>query len=172
MKTAVLILAAAGIVAAQTDLTGVPPCAQACIAKYLPQVGCALTDTVCQCKDETKAKLAPLVTPCLTSTCTPAELAQALAASEKICAAATAGPTSSAASTTEASETTEASGTETPEAPTDTITNSNVTKTEATPTPTKTAAATSAVVTAGAAQIPAMAGAGLLALLAGAIAAL
>jgi len=177
MKTAVVILlAAAGFVAAQ-DLGTLPKCAQECIAAALPQVGCALTDAECQCKDETKAKLAPLVTPCLTSKCTTAELQQALAASEKLCApfATTAvTPTPSAteseppATETEPPESSEPPETESVE-PTGT---GAVGTTSIFTTPTKTAAATSAVVTAGAAQFPVVAGAGLLAVLIGAVAGL
>jgi len=184
MKTAFVLLAAVGIVAAQ-DLTGIPACAQECIAAALPQVGCALNDAVCQCKDETKTKLAPLVTPCLTSKCTSAELQQALAASEKICAAvsasASAPPTTSAPATkTETTPSGTATDTDTdtetktvkPSEPPKNTTATATTFEPGTTTTAKATTATSAVVTAGAAQLPIVAGAGLLAVLIGAVAGL
>jgi len=181
MKTAFVLLAAVGIVAAQ-DLTGVPPCAQECIAAALPQVGCALTDAVCQCKDETKTKLAPLVTPCMISKCTSAELQQALAASEKICAAVSASPpptTSAPATKTEPSGTATVTDTDTDTEtktktakPSEPAKNTTATTVEPATTTTKATTATSAVVTAGAAQLPIVAGAGLLAVLIGAVAGL
>jgi len=186
MKTAFVLLAAVGIVAAQ-DLTGIPACAQECIAAALPQVGCALNDAVCQCKDETKTKLTPLVAPCMTSKCTPAELQQALAASEKICAAvsasASAPPTTSAPATkTEATPSGTATVTDTdtdtetktvkPSEPPKNTTATATTFEPGTTTTAKATTATSAVVTAGAAQLPIVAGAGLLAVLIGAVAGL
>ncbi|EOD46636.1 hypothetical protein BKCO1_300092 [Neofusicoccum parvum] len=44
--SAITIAALAAFAAAASDM---PPCAQSCVEKYAPEVGCSADDTACQC---------------------------------------------------------------------------------------------------------------------------
>ncbi|PNH40036.1 hypothetical protein VD0004_g6901 [Verticillium dahliae] len=79
-----LVFVAAGLVAAQ-DFGGQPSCALPCLQTALPQVGCGLQDTGCQCSPEVQASLLPIVGPCLLSSCGSAEVAQAQSAAAAAC---------------------------------------------------------------------------------------
>ncbi|CRJ79401.1 hypothetical protein BN1723_006295 [Verticillium longisporum] len=79
-----LVFVAAGLVAAQ-DFGGQPSCALPCLQTALPQVGCGLQDTGCQCSPEIQAALLPIVGPCLLSSCGSAEVAQAQSAAGAAC---------------------------------------------------------------------------------------
>ncbi|KAM0356137.1 hypothetical protein ACHAPU_000532 [Fusarium lateritium] len=102
MKAA-FFFAAVGLVAAQ-DLTGLPTCAVKCLQEFIPQAGCDLDDTACQCEPSFQSKLLPIITPCLTKACEIADLVKAQSAAADSCKAfaKTAGAESAAASTTEA----------------------------------------------------------------------
>ncbi|KAJ2903351.1 hypothetical protein MKZ38_010016 [Zalerion maritima] len=78
------ILAAAGFAAAQVDLSGVPECAQTCIANGLQELGCA--DETCACDPDIQADLTTAISPCMLDACSAEELAQALSAAETMCA--------------------------------------------------------------------------------------
>ncbi|CRK33481.1 hypothetical protein HYQ45_008763 [Verticillium longisporum] len=98
-----LVFVAAGLVAAQ-DFGGQPSCALPCLQTALPQVGCALQDTACQCTPEIQAALLPIVGPCLLSSCGPAEVAQAQSAAGAACSAFLATATGSATPTASQSD--------------------------------------------------------------------
>ncbi|KAF5656040.1 cell wall protein [Fusarium heterosporum] len=102
MKAA-LFFAAIGLVAAQ-DLSGIPTCALKCLQEYIPQAGCDLDDTACQCEPSFQSKLLPIITPCLTKACEISDLVKAQSAAAESCKAfaKTAGAGSAAASTTAA----------------------------------------------------------------------
>ncbi|KAH6697491.1 hypothetical protein F5X68DRAFT_186398 [Plectosphaerella plurivora] len=81
-----LAATAVGLVAAQ-DFTGQPECAVNCLREFIPQIGCALDDTGCQCNSENQARLQPLITPCFLANCNATELSQAVTAASTACAA-------------------------------------------------------------------------------------
>ncbi|KAJ0384936.1 hypothetical protein COL922a_007346 [Colletotrichum nupharicola] len=98
-----LALLAAGLVAAQ-DFSGQPDCAIPCLRDAIPKVGCALTDTACQCASDKQEALVPVAAPCLLSACSSADLGKAQAAAAAACqkflatASGSTKPTGSAAS--------------------------------------------------------------------------
>ncbi|KAF9879457.1 CFEM domain-containing protein [Colletotrichum karsti] len=79
-----LALLAAGLVAAQ-DFSGQPECAIPCLRDAIPKVGCALTDTACQCAADKQEQLVPFAAPCLLSACNSADLGKAQAAAADAC---------------------------------------------------------------------------------------
>ncbi|KAF5018169.1 hypothetical protein F66182_9859 [Fusarium sp. NRRL 66182] len=83
MKAA-FILAAAGLVAAQ-DFSGQPRCALQCLQENIPEAGCDLDDTACQCSPDFQEKLLPIITPCLTQACEASDLVRAQSASRQAC---------------------------------------------------------------------------------------
>ncbi|KAF6816456.1 hypothetical protein CMUS01_04038 [Colletotrichum musicola] len=107
-----LALVAAGLVAAQ-DFSGVPQCALPCLADAIPKVGCALTDTACQCSTEKQEALVPIAAPCLLSACNSGDLGKAQSAAAAACsrflATASAQPSASAAASSAPAAATSAS---------------------------------------------------------------
>ncbi|KAK8059014.1 hypothetical protein PG994_009462 [Apiospora phragmitis] len=89
------------------DFYGLPQCAIPCIKESLPKVGCTVGDMACQCNDDKQAALTPIVAPCMLSSCTSAELSQALEAGVEQCDAWASQPTN-APETTKAPESTKA----------------------------------------------------------------
>jgi hypothetical protein len=151
MKASLVVLAAAGLVAAQ-DFSGQPDCALPCLKDAIPQVGCALDDPACACAADAQRKLVGIVGPCLLKACQPQEVVQAQQAAAKACAALSesGSPATSASETSAASE---SSGSVPTTAVTDTFTttagdstvtgtatNAQTTGTDGTPTPTPTGA--------------------------------
>lgn len=119
-----------------------------CIKESLPKVGCTIGDMACQCNDDKQAALTPIVAPCMLSSCTSAELSQALEAGVEQCDAWANQPTKApkstkAAETSKAEETTKAAETtkvaETSQDP-------ETTKAAETPAPYPTSASASSVV--------------------------
>lgn len=86
MKSAAVVLLAVTASLVSAQFPGVPSCGVTCLEKYLPQVGCAITDVGCQCSAAVQAKLEPLVATCFTTNCNATELAQAIAAGKQDCA--------------------------------------------------------------------------------------
>ncbi|KAK4087996.1 hypothetical protein Purlil1_7754 [Purpureocillium lilacinum] len=85
MKATFVTLAIAGLVAAQ-DFTGQPDCAIPCLKDAIPKIGCKLEDVACACKPDAQAKLLPLVSGCILSKCSPADVAKAQSAANAACA--------------------------------------------------------------------------------------
>ncbi|KAH6888011.1 hypothetical protein B0T10DRAFT_460664 [Thelonectria olida] len=86
MKAVFLALAALGSVAA-INLDGIPDCAVPCLKEAIPEVGCDLDDTACQCSTATQEKLVSVVSPCLLKKCSANELNRAQEAAGAACAA-------------------------------------------------------------------------------------
>ncbi|WYZ39232.1 hypothetical protein EsH8_III_001146 [Colletotrichum jinshuiense] len=104
-----LVLVAAGLVAAQ-DFSGQPECAIPCLRDAIPKVGCALTDTACQCTTEKQQALIPIAAPCLLAGCNSADLTKAQSAAAAACAAFLATATAAPASATGATGSLSATG--------------------------------------------------------------
>ena len=49
----------------------------------IPKIGCKLEDVACACKPDAQAKLLPLVSGCILSKCSPADVAKAQSAANK-----------------------------------------------------------------------------------------
>ncbi|KAK5994265.1 hypothetical protein PT974_04737 [Cladobotryum mycophilum] len=81
MQTTFVILAAAGLAAAQFGNT--PQCALKCLAPAIPATGCASTDIACLCAH--KDQLQTAITPCVQVNCTPAEIQQTITALNSGC---------------------------------------------------------------------------------------
>lgn len=87
--TATLALLA-GLAAAHDNPFGdsIPHCAADCIVAGVEAIGCTIEDTACACTPEKMAELTsnPEFTSCMTSTCSPEELLQAVDAGSVLCA--------------------------------------------------------------------------------------
>ncbi|KAK0387838.1 hypothetical protein NLU13_4083 [Sarocladium strictum] len=86
MKATIVALLAASLVSAQS-FDGIPKCAQECLQEAIPQAGCGLQDTACQCLESTQMKLRSLAAPCFLSQCEPNEVLQAQSAGNAACEA-------------------------------------------------------------------------------------
>lgn len=58
-----------------------------CLRRFIPEVGCDLTDTACQCRPAKQAELLPKIQGCLLDACNPADLARAAGAASSACEA-------------------------------------------------------------------------------------
>lgn len=84
MKATFVALLAASLVSAQ-NFDGIPECAQECLSEAIPDAGCDLDDTACQCLESTQARLRSLAAPCFLRECEPQEIIEAQRAGAAAC---------------------------------------------------------------------------------------
>jgi hypothetical protein len=85
MKSSIFALLAASFVAAQ-NFDGIPECAQKCLEEAIPEAGCDIDDSACQCRESTQARLQTLAAPCILRDCDASEQIQALQNGQALCA--------------------------------------------------------------------------------------
>jgi hypothetical protein len=68
MRFSILAVTAAIAVASAQDLSGIPTCALTCFAVAVPESGCSLTDSECQCTTG-REKIESSITKCVPAKC-------------------------------------------------------------------------------------------------------
>ncbi|OAA72167.1 Extracellular membrane protein, 8-cysteine region, CFEM [Cordyceps fumosorosea ARSEF 2679] len=113
-----IVLAAAGLAAAQLDISQIPSCALGCLTTAVASTGCSLTDLSCLCGK--KDQLESASKPCIDSKCDAADIAKAQGLANQLCGSSSA---SGSASSTGSGST---SGTAAPTTTSATITGTGV----------------------------------------------